>query len=77
MMLRLDRSALSAQQNLAIDRVIRHFPRLTPRDRELCRREPARLDPPAREVRLAGISPSASTATEQVDLTGDDGTPDR
>jgi hypothetical protein len=77
MMLRLDRSALSAQQNLAIDRVVRHFPRLTPRDRELCRREPARLDAPAHEVRLAGVSPAASTATEQVELTGGDGTPDR
>src|SRR4051794_10657379 len=69
MMLRLDRSALTAQQNLAIARVVRHFPRLTPRDRELCRREPARLEAPAHEVRLAGVSPAVSTASEQVELT--------
>jgi hypothetical protein len=65
MMLRLDRSALSAQQNLAIDRVVRHFPRLTQRDRELCRRDPTRLDAPTREAGLAGVNPSASAAHEQ------------
>src|SRR3954453_11363274 len=77
MMLRLDRSAPTAQQNRAIDRVVRHFPRLTPRDRELCRREPARLEAPAHEVSLAGVSPAASTASEQGELTGGDATPDR
>jgi hypothetical protein len=53
LLLRLDRSTLTSQQNMAVDRVLRHYPLLSAADRELCRREPSRLRPIAREPGLA------------------------
>jgi hypothetical protein len=42
---KLDRASLSAQQNLVVDRLVRRYPLLSPEDREICQREPARLRP--------------------------------
>jgi hypothetical protein len=46
LLLRVERRGLTPQQNLSIDHVIRRYPLLTARDKEICRRDPTRINMP-------------------------------
>ncbi len=58
LLLRVDRRKLSAEQNLAIDRLVRRFPLLSDSDRELCRQDPTRLHPSRTRVALVNGDPT-------------------